>query len=122
MASCAAIPTAAVPKNRRRSTPFLSAMYRAVLAKRPRLPIGDRHGELEGGAVGRTRTGPESPSVSLDDGTADRESHTHAGWLGGEEAFEKAVCRHGVETHAGVRNHHEGFTRVGDPPADLERL
>ncbi len=69
---------------------FPCAPLRCVTASRS-LPIGSPHGELEGGAVRRTRRRPDPSAVSLDDGTADRESHTHAGRLGREEGFENML-------------------------------
>src|SRR5262245_17723127 len=52
--------------------------------------MGERDGELDGGAGAVVVRGPEAPAVCLDDGAGDRQPHAHAVGLGGVERAEQA--------------------------------
>src|SRR5260370_18478063 len=58
--------------------------------------------ELKGRARPGVRRGPQPSAVSFDDRTADRQTHTHAARLGGEEGVEHPVRIVGADPGTGV--------------------
>src|SRR5215469_714497 len=62
----------------------------------------NRQHELKDGALGRICRGPEPPSVSFDDRTADRQPHTQPFGLGRMEGFEKSIETLGIQPRARI--------------------
>src|SRR4029077_4391714 len=84
--------------------------------------------ELEDGAVWKIRRCPQLATVGINDRTADRQSHPHALWLGGEEGLEEPARPREVEPESRIRDgnkHPSGFVITGsdlDPPLPVRGI
>src|ERR1700722_1169423 len=91
----------------------LSAIFRWLAGATSRSSVCvHRQGELKRGPARYICRGPQPPTVSFDDRTADRESHSHATRFGGEEGVEQPFRNLGGYPDAAIRHTDEHLLRL----------